>query len=164
VANFGYFYAYSAIRGAYILRNNGSDDIGTGMELLLGAASGASSQLFTLPIAVVTTRCVCVCLSTYIFCRQQTIPSEEKQSFADTVTTILNEEDGIQGLWKGLKASLVLCVNPAITYGCFEKLKGILLTRRGGGNLSAMDAFIIGAISKTLATVFTCISTNLTNS
>jgi RsiW-degrading membrane proteinase PrsW (M82 family) len=56
VQNFGYFYAYSAIRGAYISRNG--DDIGTGMELLLGAASGASSQIFTLPIAVVTTRLV----------------------------------------------------------------------------------------------------------
>jgi adenine nucleotide transporter 17 len=81
----------------------------------------------------------------------------EKQSFSDSLVTICTEE-GISGLWKGLRASLVLCINPAITYGCFEKLKGVLIARRGGEVLSSIDAFIIGALSKTLATVFTCTS------
>lgn len=54
IQNFAYFYSYSTIRGAYISRNG--SDIGTRMELLLGALAAASTQIFTLPIAVVTTR------------------------------------------------------------------------------------------------------------
>lgn len=73
--------------------------------------------------------------------------------------TMVVDDHGVSGLWKGLRASLVLCVNPAITYGCFEKLKRMLLARRNNGlnSLTPLDAFILGAISKTLATVVTCI-------
>jgi hypothetical protein len=120
------------------------------MELLLGAAAGALSQIFTLPIAVVTTR-------------QQTSPKAEKKSFIDTLKGIVHDE-GLTGLWKGLKASLVLCVNPAITYGMFERVKTIWLKRKmksiGAASiadlrLTSIEVFVIGALSKTLATVVT---------
>ena len=55
-ANFTYFYWYSIIRGNYAKRVGGEKKIGAAMELLLGAISGAISQFFILPIAVVTTR------------------------------------------------------------------------------------------------------------
>jgi hypothetical protein len=49
---------------------------------------------------------------------------------------------------------MVLTVNPAITYGVFERVKSlILLARQGNTKLSPWLSFIIGAISKTLATV-----------
>lgn len=73
------------------------------MELVLGALAAAISQLFTIPVSVVATR-------------QQLDESEASRSLAETVSDIL-AEDGITGLWRGLKPSLVLCVNPAITYG-----------------------------------------------
>jgi len=38
------------------------------------------------------------------------------------------EEDGLQGLWSGLRPSLILTINPAITYLAYEKLKGLPLT------------------------------------
>lgn len=67
-------------------------------------------------------------------------------------------EEGVQGLWRGLQASLVLCVNPAITYGMFERLKTIALRRSGdpNGRLTPGQTFVIGALSKALATVVTC--------
>ncbi|KAI8851486.1 mitochondrial carrier domain-containing protein [Chytridium lagenaria] len=123
-----------------ILKNEGVPGLYAGLgagllgTLLLGAAAGALSQLFTLPIAVVTTR-------------QQTTPTSERK------------EEGIPGLWKGLKASLVLCVNPAITYGMFERLKTLWLKKKAASGaplrLSAGEIFLIGAMSKTLATVVT---------
>ncbi|KAJ3177654.1 ADP/ATP carrier protein [Geranomyces variabilis] len=141
---FSYFYFYSYVRGSYQKKVPGP--ISTGMELILGAISGAMSQICTLPVAVVTTR-------------QQTSAKDEKLSFIGTMTKIIHDE-GAAGLWRGLQASLVLCVNPAITYGMFERLKTIWLARlhRAGdtsGRLSAGQTFIIGALSKALATVVT---------
>jgi adenine nucleotide transporter 17 len=48
-------------------------------------------------------------------------------------------------------------VNPAITYGAFERLKTWVLKSKGreGGKLSVGEAFLLGVGSKTLATVVT---------
>jgi adenine nucleotide transporter 17 len=73
------------------------------MELLLGALAGALAQVFTIPVGVVATR-------------QQLEVGTKGQTFMETVADII-KEDGITGLWRGLKPSLVLTVNPAITYG-----------------------------------------------
>ncbi|KAJ3342125.1 ADP/ATP carrier protein [Gonapodya sp. JEL0774] len=139
--NFAYFYCYSLIRGTYQRRNPGT--LGTFTELGLGAAAGALTQMFTLPIAVVNTR-------------QQTASKKEAKTFFQTMWDIIRV-DGYQGLWKGLTPSLILTVNPAITYGVFERLKAyLLLTRpRKGNALGSGEIFAIGAISKTLATVVT---------
>ncbi|KAJ3092856.1 ADP/ATP carrier protein [Quaeritorhiza haematococci] len=137
--NFAYFYAYAWVRGTYKARQKGKQ-ISTLMELVLGAVAGAISQLFTLPIAVITTR-------------QQTAPPSERMPLKHTFMQII-QEDGPMGLWRGLKASLVLCVNPAITYGVFERLK-TRLTNNGAENLSAWQIFLLGAMSKTLATIVT---------
>ena len=100
---------------------------------------GATTQFFTLPIAVITTR-------------QQTLPPNEQTPFFPSISKII-DDDGYKGLWRGLQASLVLCINPAITYGLFERLKSTLEKKR---SLTSLDAFCIGAVSKTLATVVTC--------
>ncbi|KAJ1546434.1 ADP/ATP carrier protein [Nowakowskiella sp. JEL0078] len=147
--NFSYFYCWSWIRSVYQKKfPNASQS--TVVELFLGASAGAMSQFITLPIAVATTR-------------QQTTRNIEKLSFFETMKDIVKEE-GLQGLWKGLRASLILCSNPAITYGTFERLKTIWLRRKARLNsklltdqisLSSIEVFIIGALSKTLATVIT---------
>lgn len=92
-------------------------------------------QLFTIPVSVIATR-------------QQL--ATKTLSFRRTLAHILRD-DGITGLWKGLKPSLVLCVNPAITYGMFERLKTVVL--KEGEKMTPLKAFLLGAASKTLATV-----------
>eukprot|EP00842_Homolaphlyctis_polyrhiza_P003233 jgi/Hompol1/3910/HPOL_003405-RA len=143
-AAFSYFYIYATVRGEYRKRI-GDADITTAMELVLGAVSGAISQLFVLPITVVTTR-------------QQTDVALKSKSLVDVMKQIVKEE-GIQGLWKGLRAALVLCINPAITYGVFERLKGIIVKQNAiakiQGPLTSGQVFMIGALSKSLATVVT---------
>ncbi|KAI8449804.1 hypothetical protein BY996DRAFT_4588495, partial [Phakopsora pachyrhizi] len=63
------------------------------------------------------------------------------------------KDDGLSGLWRGLKPSLVLTINSAITYGSFERLKVAILG--SDGKMTAGKAFWIGALSKTLATIVT---------
>ncbi|CAO3597899.1 unnamed protein product [Absidia cylindrospora] len=86
--------------------------------------------------------------------RQQTLPAEERQGVFETCQTIVKEE-GVAGLWRGIRPSLVLCINPSITYGSFEKIKQLVLKLLRTSVLSSGAAFGVGALSKTLATVIT---------
>jgi hypothetical protein len=160
--NFAYFYWYSVVRTVYWKYAKGSRQPSTVVELSLGAVAGALAQLFTIPVAVITTR-------------QQTQSKEERKGIIDTAREVIDGEDGIWGLWRGLKASLVLVINPSITYGAYERLKDVLFP--GKKNLSPWEAFgklgqgrdiadssrekansaflALGAMSKALATIAT---------
>ncbi|OLN81799.1 Peroxisomal adenine nucleotide transporter 1-like protein 2 [Colletotrichum chlorophyti] len=138
--NFAYFYWYSVVRALYLRSAKTSAPPSTVVELSLGAIAGAVAQLCTIPVAVITTR-------------QQTQRKGERKGFVDTAREVINGEDGVSGLWRGLKASLVLVVNPAITYGAYERLKEVLFP--GRNNLKPWEAFFLGACSKSLATIAT---------
>ena len=56
-----------------------------------------------------------------------------------TAKEVIDSEDGWSGLWRGFKASLVLVVNPAITYGAYQRLRDVLYP--GKVNLRAHEAF-----------------------
>jgi hypothetical protein len=111
----GYVFNYwhSFLRQMYLASTIFPQPPGTVAELTLAYCSGVLSQHFTVPVAVVTTR-------------QQTTPKAERKDMIGTAAEIIQGEDGWTGLWKGLKAGLVLCINPAITYGMTERLKGML--------------------------------------
>ncbi|KAK2032767.1 mitochondrial carrier [Colletotrichum zoysiae] len=138
--NFAYFYWYSVVRALYLRSAKTSTPPSTVVELSLGAVAGAVAQLCTIPVAVITTR-------------QQTQRKTERKGFVDTAREVIDGEDGPFGLWRGLKASLVLVVNPAITYGAYERLKEVLFP--GKNNLKPWEAFLLGAASKSLATIVT---------
>jgi len=111
-------------------------------ELVLGAVAAAFAQLFTTPVGVIATR-------------QQigTDHHEGDNTFIGHIKDIYRA-DGITGFWRGLKPSLVLTVNPAITYGVFERVKNIILAA-SDGQMTPGKSFVIGALSKTLATIVT---------
>jgi hypothetical protein len=138
--NFAYFYWYTVVRTLYMSRRALETSPGTAVELSLGAVAGALAQLFTIPIAVVTTR-------------QQTMSKLERKGMIATGMDVINGEDGWTGLWRGLRASLVLVVNPAITYGAYQRLRESLYP--GKKTLKPWEAFILGSMSKMLATIAT---------
>lgn len=138
--NFAYFYWYSVVRTLYMSSKTLPKPPGTLVELSLGAVAGAVAQLFTIPVAVVTTR-------------QQTQSKLERKGLIATGQDVIHSEDGWTGLWRGLKASLVLVVNPAITYGAYQRLKDVIFP--GKVKLQPWEAFLLGAMSKTLATIAT---------
>lgn len=124
--NFAYFYWYSVVRELYFKSHKTSAPPSTAIELALGAVAGAVAQLCTIPVAVVTTR-------------QQTQSKFERKGLLDTAREVIASEDGVFGLWRGLKASLVLVVNPAITYGAYERLKTVMFP--GKARLTPGEAF-----------------------
>ncbi|KAL8681743.1 MAG: hypothetical protein Q9186_002131 [Xanthomendoza sp. 1 TL-2023] len=138
--NFAYFYWYSVVRSLYQSSKTVPNTPGTAVELSLGAVAAAVAQIFTIPVSVVTTR-------------QQTQPKGDKKGLLDTGREVVHSEDGWTGLWRGLKASLVLVVNPAITYGAYQRLRELLFP--GKANLRPWESFFLGAVSKALATIAT---------
>lgn len=124
--NFAYFYWYSVVRTIYMSSKSVPKPPGTAIELSLGAVAGAVAQVFTIPVSVITTR-------------QQTQPKGDKKGLIETGREVVHSEDGWSGLWRGLKASLILVVNPAITYGAYQRLKDVLFA--GKNNLSPWEAF-----------------------
>ena len=114
---FAFNYWHSLLRQAYISSASLPQPPGTPAELAIAYGASALSALMTLPVSVVTTR-------------QQTALRKERMGLLETAREVLEGEDGVRGFWKGLKATLVLCVNLAITYGATERLRIILFHGR----------------------------------
>jgi hypothetical protein len=151
-AEFAYFFFHTYLRTAYITRQTRlarPTSLSTPAELGLGAAAGALAQIFTIPVAVIATR------------QQLWVPAVgaaknvKEPNFIETAREVI-AEGGVSALWTGLRPGLVLTVNPAITYGVFERLKTWRLAEKGvGAKLGVAEAFWCGVLSKTLATVVT---------
>lgn len=184
---YAYFFFYSFVRTSYIKRltaarkNSKPVQLSTAAELLLGAVAGALAQIFTIPVSVIATRQqIGRSPGSYREPSRSSIETglEESggegepedpydDSFLSVARSIIREE-GVTGLWLGIKPGLVLTVNPAITYGVFERVKSLFVLARldaaGGyvdeGKLSPGLAFVVGALSKTLATVVRLISSS----
>lgn len=162
---YAYFFFYSFVRTTYISRLTrklppGSKlaPLSTAAELLLGAIAGALAQIFTIPVSVIATR------QQVGKTRKESGPySSETEKSDDSFLAVgreIIEEEGVTGLWLGLKPGLVLTVNPAITYGVFERLKSVVLAAASkagspAGRLTPGMIFVLGSFSKTLATVVT---------
>ena len=142
--------------------------LSTAAELILGAIAGALAQIFTIPVAVIATRQQIgrsldkpkkskgKAVDTNGTAKAEVAEEEYDGSFLGVAREIIAEE-GVTGLWLGIKPGLVLTVNPAITYGMYERVKSVMLLAKGELNpnakLSPWMAFSVGALSKALATV-----------
>eukprot|EP00897_Mesotaenium_endlicherianum_P000726 jgi/Mesen1/10654/ME000009S10444 len=153
VAGFTYFFSYSFIKQQYLARAQ-KKSMGTGANLIVAAAAAACTATITQPLDTLAAR------------MQTSSPGKAASIFH------LLKERGIAKSFDGLGASLLLTSNPAIQYTVFEQLKEKLLRRRqaaaagssvsgavaalaGPVALSAFSAFLLGALSKTIATVLT---------
>lgn len=155
-AEFAYFFFHTFLRSAAIsyrsrIASSPTASLGTAAELSLGAAAGGLAQIFTIPVAVIATR-------QQLWTPSSASGNDKAPSLVETARQVV-AEGGVTALWTGLKPGLVLTVNPAITYGVFERLKSWRLssagTGTGSGKLAVGEAFWMGVASKTLATVVT---------
>jgi adenine nucleotide transporter 17 len=76
---------------------------------------------------------------------------KQKQKKSGTVKTIMKiiKDDGIKSFWQGVFPALILVINPIIQYTTYEQIKARLEKMKKLGNL---DFFLLGAISKLIAT------------
>ncbi|KAI0091106.1 adenine nucleotide transporter [Irpex rosettiformis] len=185
---YAYFFFYSLVRGSYIRRlsaklpkGSRAPTLSTAAELLLSALAGGLAQIFTIPVSVIATRqqigssldkakrrrdaeSAFDSVSTPESSDIESASESGKVPYDDSFIGVAKEivaEEGVGGLWLGIQPGLVLTANPAITYGCYERVKSALLlaqekaTGKVDTKLSTWMTFSIGAISKTLATIVT---------
>lgn len=142
ISQFIYFYGYSYFKRLYV-EKSGVKSIGTGANLVLAAAAGACTVVVTQPLDTASSR-------------MQTSEFGKSRGLLETLS---------EGTWSeafdGLSISLLLTANPAIQYTVFDQLKQRLLTTKQNNtkgsseSLSAFSAFVLGAVSKSVATVLT---------
>ncbi|KAL2849536.1 mitochondrial carrier domain-containing protein [Aspergillus pseudoustus] len=107
-------------------------------ELAVGVLAGAFSKLITTPLS-------------NIVARKQT--SQPSAKAGDIAAKILSEK-GIRGFWSGYSASLILTLNPSLTFFLNGVLKS-LARRNGGEKPSPAVTFLLAAISKSIASSIT---------
>ncbi|KAE9405205.1 mitochondrial carrier [Gymnopus androsaceus JB14] len=154
---YAYFFFYSIVRTSYISRLTRKLPKGSKAPALSTAAELILDIHY--PVSVIATRQQVGRITNPKLPSNATdVSKPSEDSFMDVAREIV-EEEGVGGLWLGIKPGLVLTVNPAITYGMYERVKSLLLLAKAkaGSNdkMSAGQSFLIGALSKTLATVVT---------
>ncbi|KEF52086.1 uncharacterized protein A1O9_11712 [Exophiala aquamarina CBS 119918] len=123
-------------------------------ELGVGFVAGCLTKLATTPIAnIVTRKQAAVLLAAKASNNNESdglkVPS------ARQIAQDIMQEKGITGFWSGYSASLVLTLNPSITFFLFETLKRLLLPRHRRDNPPASLTFLLSALSKSCASSIT---------
>ena len=67
----------------------------------------------------------------------------------------IRSEKGLQGFWSGYSASLVLTLNPSLTFFFFETLKRTIVPRNQRSNPPPQMTFLLAAVSKAMASTIT---------
>ncbi|XP_058077715.1 peroxisomal adenine nucleotide carrier 1-like [Magnolia sinica] len=148
ISQFVYFYGYSYFKRLY-LRKSGAKSLGTKANLIIAAAAGACTVVVTQPLDTASSR-------------MQTSAFGKSKGLWETLS---------EGSWSeafdGLGISLLLTTNPSIQYTVFDQLKQRLLKKKQSEKmgsagvdsspeaLSAFSAFVLGALSKSIATFLT---------
>ncbi|KAK9288369.1 hypothetical protein L1049_016822 [Liquidambar formosana] len=145
ISQFVYFYGYSFFKRLY-LEKSGSKTIGTKANLIVAAAAGACTVIVTQPLDTASSR-------------MQTSEFGKSKGLWKTLS-----EGSWSEAFNGLGISLLLTSNPSIQYTVFDQLKQRLLkkqlSKKTGAEtspeaLSAFSAFMLGAVSKCIATCLT---------
>jgi Mitochondrial carrier protein len=118
-------------------------------ELAVGALAGACSKFFTTPISNIVTR-----KQTARMISARSSSSHTEPSVQEIVSQIQSEK-GLQGFWSGYSASLVLTLNPSITFFLYETFKRTLLPRSRRDDPGARVTFLMAAVSKAIASTIT---------
>lgn len=145
ISQFLYFYGYSFLKRLY-LEKSGSNSIGMKANLVIAAAAGACTVVVVHPLDTASSK-------------MQTSEFGKSKGLWKTLS-----EGSWDEAYDGLAISLILTANPSIQYTVFDQLKqkmlkGKMRKKRDSESspeaLSAFSAFVLGAVSKCIATCVT---------
>ncbi|CAH0551021.1 unnamed protein product [Brassicogethes aeneus] len=131
VSNFIYFYSFHGFKS--LMPKN--YQITSKTDLAFSIASGIINVLLTTPLWVVNSR----------------LKVNNKENYSGLLDGLVHIgcNEGFGSLWSGVGASLVLVINPAIHFTVYEAFKRKVTLK------SAYSFFLLGALSKSVATVLT---------
>ncbi|KAI5116955.1 hypothetical protein M0805_001928 [Coniferiporia weirii] len=171
VTNGVYYYFYERSRAVILKARAGHlKALTTAESVLIGLIAGSATTIISNPIWVVQASQTVRTMgpsggasgSDSSAVPESTKVAVKKLGILETCSHILRA-GGIKAFWRGLGPALVLVVNPVLQYTIFEQLKNLLLKRRtvrlraagikdAVGVLTDLDFFLLGALSKLVAT------------
>lgn len=128
-----YFFSYTALKSVY-RSVSGSNSIGPLANLTLGYAADWAHLPVTLPVDAWTTKI-----------------QTSNEAPLKILLHMLQDDGG--RFYKGLSAYTLLCFKPALQYTVYEQVKQIVVRSRREKMLSAAEAFVVGMVARTIATV-----------
>lgn len=152
--SFLFFLAYSAIRQKRIVAHVGIERAAKSKnivlpildELAVGILAGSFAKLFTTPLS-------------NIVARKQTSATRKggnaKNLSTSDIAARIRAEKGILGFWSGYSATLILTLNPSLTFFLNEFLKRTLLPRSKRDKPPPSLTFLLAALSKVAASSIT---------
>jgi len=143
-SNFVYFYSNNMLK-AIFKKLTGQKNISIAHNLIVASIAGCINVFVTCPLWVANTRLK--------------LMKDKKESIGlFSMVYKIAKEEGVLSLWNGCLASLVLVSNPTINFVVYDKIKQIAIEnalKSGRRHLTSLEVFIIGAIAKAAATLFT---------
>lgn len=162
ISNFVYFYTFHSLKALSPSSNQSAV-----RDLLLGTVSGivnarvhasikVSAKINFSILQVLTTTPFWVVNSRLKMKGLNGNRDDETNKYSNLIEGLLYiaQIEGFKGLWAGAVPSLMLVCNPALQFMMYESLKR-RITNVSGQNTSAITFFLIGALSKTFATILT---------
>ena len=158
--SFLFFLAYTFLRQYEQRRIGGDRHLPVSKELGVGIAAGVFAKLFTTPVQNIVTRQQTAALVAARDPTSTTTPGESDQLSIKDIALQIRSERGLAGFWAGYSESVILTLNPAITFAVDILLKRLLRrsSRRENDNkepISPHLTFLIAALSKAIATTLT---------
>lgn len=120
-------------------------------ELAVGAVAGACAKALTTPVSNVVTHKQAARMLDASSNGSQRRSAGADASFCETLAA-LRQERGLRGLWAGYSATLVLTLNPSITFFLQQTLKRALVPRERWKEPGTGTTFLLAAVSKVVAT------------
>lgn len=149
--SFLFFLVYNFVRQTRIRSSKSSSKhLPVIDELSVGFLAGAFSKFLTTPIANIVTR-----KQTSSMLSGREPGKNTEQGSLRSIASQIRAEKGVRGFWSGYSASLVLTLNPSLTFFFFETFKRTLLPRTQRQSPSPQATFLLAAISKAMASTIT---------
>lgn len=149
--SFLFFLAYNFLRTHRRHANGSSKHLPMAEELGVGMVAGAFAKALTTPIQNIVTRKKTAAM---VHSRSRSSSLSPELSTTDIARQI-REEKGLLGFWSGYSASLILTLNPALTFLLHETFLRAFVRRERRADPGASTTFLIAAASKAIASTIT---------
>lgn len=138
LGKFMYFFYYYRMKNAY---KSAVGPVPPIMDVVFGLLSEFGHLPLSVPFDVISTRLQTSAAS----------PDGKKMSFWEIIKSHY-EQGGIANFYKGFYFSMLCAFQPALQYMLYERARAVLIARSGSPVLSAVEAFVLGAATRAVAT------------
>lgn len=165
---FLFFLAYTFLRQKR-LKRKGTRSLTVAEELLVGMLAGAFGKAFTTPMQIIITRKQMMDVKTSLSSgridasENRAVTGSEKaeddsHSTSGTAPAIMKQiyrRKGLKGFWAGYTATLVLTLNPSLTFLLHRVFSRLLLSRSRRAHPGSLITFLLAALSKGVSSTIT---------